>query len=83
MLNRPEKKRKKKKKKRNMARIKTKEPTRGILALLSSVNSSNAHLHTSNGARCLIFGRTLCLLPYFMCANSEGSGETARMHRLA
>ena len=23
----------------------------------------------------LIFGRTLCLLPYFMCANSEGSGS--------
>ena len=22
---------------------------------------------------------TLCLLPYFICANSEGSGETARM----
>ena len=31
----------------------------------------------------LIFDRTLRLLPYFMCANSEGSGETARMHRLA
>ena len=28
------------------------------------------------------FCRTLCLLPYFMCANSEGSGETARMRRL-
>ena len=25
----------------------------------------------------------LCLLPYFMCANSEGSGETARMQSLA
>ena len=25
----------------------------------------------------------LRLLPYFMCANSEGSGETARMRRLA
>ena len=24
------------------------------------------------------FGRTLCLIPYFMCANSEGSGGTAR-----
>ena len=31
------------------------------------------------GARCLIFGRTLRLLPYFMCANSEGSGETVQM----
>ena len=29
------------------------------------------------------FGRSLILLPYFMCANSEGSGETARMRRLA
>ena len=35
-----------------------------------------------SGARCLIFGRTLCLLPYFMCANSEGSSETAQMRRL-
>ena len=35
------------------------------------------------GARCLIFGRTLRLLPYFMCANSEDSGETAQMRRLA
>ena len=35
------------------------------------------------GARCLIFGRTLRLLPYFMCANSEFSGETARTRRLA
>ena len=32
--------------------------------------------HT-DGARCPIFGRTLRLPPYFMCANSEGSGETA------
>ena len=30
-----------------------------------------------------IFGWTLRLLPYFMCANSKGSGETARMCRLA
>ena len=35
------------------------------------------------GARCPIFGRTHRLLPYFMCANSEGSGETARMRRIA
>ena len=32
---------------------------------------------------CLILGRTLRLLPYFMFANSEGSDETARMRRLA
>ena len=30
-----------------------------------------------------MFGRTLRLLPYFMWANSEGSGETAQMRRLA
>ena len=29
------------------------------------------------GARCLTFVWTLRLLPYFMCANSEGAGETA------
>ena len=34
-------------------------------------------------AGCLIFGRTLRLFPYFMCVNSEGSGETARMRRIA
>ena len=36
-----------------------------------------------SGAWCLMFYRTLRLLPYFMCANSEGSGETARMRKLA
>ena len=46
-------------------------------------HSSNAHAQPSSGARCLIFGRTLHLLPYFMCANSAGSGETVRMRRLA
>ena len=35
------------------------------------------------GATCLIFGRARRLLPYFMCANSKGSGETARIRRLA
>ena len=29
------------------------------------------------------FGGTLRLLPYGMCANSERSGETARIRRLA
>ena len=46
-------------------------------------HSSNAHAQPSNGARCRVFGRTLRLLPYFMWANSEGSGETTRMRRLA
>ena len=40
--------------------------------------SSNAHAQLFSGARCLMFGRTLRLLPYFVCANSEGSGETVR-----
>ena len=39
------------------------------------------HTQPSSGARCLIFGRTLRLLPYFMCTNSEGSGKTARMRK--
>ena len=43
----------------------------------------NAQAQPSSGARCLIFGRILRLLPYFMYANSEGSGETAQMRRLA
>ena len=47
------------------------------------IHSSNAHAQPSSGSRCLIFGRTLRLLPYVMCANSEGSGEIARMRRLA
>ena len=54
------------------------EPAHEIMAFSSSVNSFFKH-----GARCLIFGRTLYPLPYFMCANSEGSDETARMRRLA
>ena len=49
----------------------------------SVTHSSNVHAQPSSVARYLIFGRTLRLLPYFMCANSEGSGETVQMHRLA
>ena len=48
----------------------------------SSVNSFFKRAYAaqpSSGARCLIFGWTLCLLPYVMCANNEGSGETVRM----
>ena len=41
------------------------------------------HAQPSSKTRCLIFCQTLRLLPYFMCANSEGSSETARMRRLA
>ena len=39
----------------------------------------NTHAQPFSRDRCLIFGRTQRLLPYFMCANSEGSGETARL----
>ena len=41
-------------------------------------HSSNAHAQPSSGARCLIFGQAHRLLPHIMCANSEGSGETAQ-----
>ena len=41
------------------------------------------HAQPSNAATRLIFGQILRLLIYFMCANSEGSGETARMRSLA
>ena len=49
----------------------------------SSVNSLSWHVKPSSGIRCLIFGWSLRLLSYFTCANSEGSGETAHMRRLA
>ena len=45
-------------------------------------HSSNAQAQLSSGARCLIFGQTLRLLPYWMYVNSEGSGETLQMRRL-
>ena len=53
----------------------------------SSINSffnrASAAIHTYSGGRCLMFSRTRRLLPYFMCAKSESSGEPARMRRLA
>ena len=45
--------------------------------------SLNVHAQPCSGAICLIFGWTLCVLPSFICANSEGSGKTAWMRRLA
>ena len=39
---------------------------------------SNAHAQPFSEARCLNFSRILCLLPYFMCPNNKGSGETAQ-----
>ena len=52
-----------------------------VLFVLCKLNSSNAHAHPCSGARCLIFGLTLHLLPYFMCAKSQGSGEPQRLWR--
>ena len=46
-------------------------------------HSSNVHAQPTSGARCLIFGRTPRLRPFFMCANSEGSGQTVWMRKLA
>ena len=54
----------------------------GLWYVSSSAIQTRMHSHPV-GARSLMFGRTLGLFPYFMCANNEGSGETARMHRLA
>ena len=47
----------------------------------SSINSffKRAHARLSSGARYLTFCLTLRPLPYFMCANSKSSGDTARM----
>ena len=53
------------------------------LFVLHKLILQTAHAQPPSGARCLIFGRARCLLPYLMCANSEGSGETERRHRLA
>ena len=52
------------------------EPAHEIMALFV------LRAHPSNGARYLVFCWTLRLLPFFMCANSEGSGKTVLMRRL-
>ena len=51
--------------------------------IMSDPYTSNVHAQPSSGAGFLIFGRTIHLLSYFMWANSEGSSDTAGMHRLA
>ena len=65
----------------------TNEPSHEIMVLIVLrkliFSISNMHAQPSNGARCLIFGQTCRLFPYFMCANSEGSAETALARRLA
>ena len=51
--------------------------------LYRPVPTISNHVQPSGEARCLIFSRILRPLSYFMYANSEGSGETALVHRLA
>ena len=48
------------------------EPAHEIMAhfILRPTHSSNVHAHPSSGARCLIFGRTLRLLPNFTCVRT-------------
>ena len=46
----------------------------------SSVNAfSNAHGQPPSGARCLIFGQTLCLLPYFCVRLAKAQATCADM----
>ena len=52
-----------------------------LFILHKLTHSLNVHAQPSSGTRCLIFCQSLRLLPYFMCANSEFSGETAWMRR--
>ena len=62
------------------------EPAHEIMALFvlrKLILQTHMRNHPVGLLTYLIFGQTLRLLPYFMCANSEGSGETARMLRLA
>ena len=53
-----------------------------LFVLRKLILQTRMHRHPV-GLENWFFGRTLRLLPYFMCANSEGSGEIAWMYRLA
>ena len=43
----------------------------------------NNYADVSSGARSLSYALNLHLYPYFMYVSSEGSGESAHLHRLA
>ena len=61
------------------------EPSHEIMTLFvlrKLILQTRMRGHTA-GLDVLFFVRTRRLLPYFMCTNSEGSGETSRMRRLA
>ena len=61
------------------------EPADKILVLItySQIPLTNTHVDVSRGVRCLIFGPSLYLHPYFVYVSSEGSDESAYMRRLA
>ena len=51
-----------------------------VLITYQKRHSLNIREKLPSGAIRLISGQSLCLLPYFMCAVSEGSDETVHMH---
>ena len=53
-----------------------------LFVLREHILQTRMHTHPVGLDVWFLFG-LFCLLPYFMCANSEGSGETARMRRIA
>ena len=55
-----------------------------MLVLMAYVQKPplKTHADVSRRARCLISGLSLPLLPYFVYARSDGSGETAPKRRL-
>ena len=59
------------------------QPSHEIMALFVLRNLILQTRMLSHPVVYMIDFRILRLLPYFMCANSEGSGGTARMCRLA
>ena len=46
-----------------------------LFVVCKLILQTHNHVQPSSGARYLIFGLTLRLLSYVMCANSEGSGD--------
>ena len=55
-----------------------------LMKLWHFSSSVSSYKQPSSEASCLIFGQTLCLFPFFICANGKGSGETGqRLHGCA
>ena len=53
-----------------------------VLITFKKHHYSNVHLQLPSGARILNFGLEPSSSPYFLCASSEGSVETAQMCKL-